>query len=170
MKQRFAFLYAITLLALVAQQSLIAANTDEEQKLIAVLQSGASLAEKDAACARLKFIGTARCVPALSTLLGDEQLSHSARYALEPMPMSEAGQALVDALLKTKGMTQVGLINSLGVRGETRAVPELTKLRQNPDNVVASAAATALGKSAALTRSRLWKELSKAPLAPSTLQ
>src|SRR5438094_611879 len=60
--------------------SLSAAGADEAQ-LIRVLQSDASLHEKDAACARLKRIGTAECIPAIAALLTDEQLSHSARYA-----------------------------------------------------------------------------------------
>src|ERR1700694_2415388 len=75
-----------------------AADTDEEQKLIQVLQSNAGPAEKDAACARLKFIGTSRSVPALAALLTDNELSHSARYALEPMQSDAAGAALVGAL------------------------------------------------------------------------
>src|SRR5262249_45695925 len=119
---------------------------NEEQKLISVLQSGVSLTDKDAACARLKFIGTARCVPALAALLTDEQLSHSARYALQPMQEPEAAQALVDGLAKTKGLLTVGLINSLGARAESRAVPELGTLLQDSDATVAVAAACALGQ------------------------
>jgi hypothetical protein len=56
-----------------------------EQQLIQVLQSKAALMDKDAACVQLKRIGTARSVPALAALLTDEQLSQSARYALEAM-------------------------------------------------------------------------------------
>src|SRR5437868_8253449 len=41
-------------------------ESQEEQQLILKLQSDASLKEKDAACARLKWIGTTRSVPALS--------------------------------------------------------------------------------------------------------
>ncbi len=101
------------------------AQGDEEQQLIAVLQSDSSLTKKDAACARLKRIGTDQSVPALAALLTDEQLSHSARYALESMPSAKAGEALADALAKTSGLTKVGIINSLGFRGETagRACP-----------------------------------------------
>lgn len=121
-----------------------AATTNEEQRLIAVLQSGAPPAEKDAACARLKHIGTDRSVPALATLLTEEQLSHSARYALEPMPSNKAGRALIEALAKTSGLTRVGIINSLGCRGEERAVSALAKLLSEPD--ASEAAALALGQ------------------------
>ncbi len=123
-----------------------AAQTDEEQQLIAVVQSDRSLGEKDAACARLKRIGTDQSVPALAALLTDEQLSHSARYALESMPSAKAGQALIDAVGKTSGLTQVGLINSLGFRAEKRAVPALARLLTDQDAQVAAAAATALGQ------------------------
>ena len=104
------------------------------------------LGEKDAACARLKRIGTDQSVPALAALLTDEQLSHSARYALESMPSAKAGQALTDALAKTSGLTKVGIINSLGFRRETRAVPALARLLTDQDAQVAAAAATALGQ------------------------
>ena len=125
----------------------------EEQNLLAVLQSTASLGEKDAACARLKRIGTAKAVPALSNLLLDEQLSHSARYALESMPIPEAGRALLTALARTTGLTQVGIINSLGLRRERQAVPALAELLAaaerrdtNSEDSVPIAAAQALGQ------------------------
>jgi HEAT repeat protein len=146
MKKWLSLLGAVMVLAPLVQTAADAQTANEEQRFIAVLQSGASLAEKDAACSRLKLIGTARCVPALSALLTDEQLSHSARYALEPMQAPEASQALLDALSKTKGLIKVGLINSLAARRETRAVAELAKLLQDPDTLVVSASARALGQ------------------------
>jgi HEAT repeat protein len=123
-----------------------AAPANEEQQLIGVLQSNQSPREKDAACARLKRIGTARSIPALAALLTDEQLSHSARYALESMPDAQAGQALTDALGKTSELTKAGIICSLGFRHETRAVPALVTLLTDHDANVAVAAATALGQ------------------------
>ncbi|HEV2390865.1 MAG TPA: HEAT repeat domain-containing protein [Verrucomicrobiae bacterium] len=110
------------------------------------MQSNASLQEKDAACARLKFIGTALSVPALAALLTDNQLSHSARYALESMQFEEAGQALRDALPKTTGPIRIGIINSLGVRAEGWAVPVLAGQLADPDPAVGCAAAAALGR------------------------
>ena len=123
-----------------------AAQTNEEQRLIGVLCSDSALAEKDAACAQLKRIATARSIPALAALLADEQLSHSARYVLESLPAAKAGQALTEALGKTSGMTRVGIINSLGYRRETRAVSPLVKLLTDQDQHMAAAAATALGQ------------------------
>src|SRR5580692_1377299 len=110
-----------------------AAIAGDEVQLMAILQSDHSLAEKDAACARLKWIGTARCVPMLAALLTDDQLSHSARYALESMPGPEAETALLQALAKTSGSNQIGVINSLAVRQDTVAVPALRKLLYGAD-------------------------------------
>ena len=76
-------LFAAHLSLLFFLGSSVQADTAEEQKQIAILQSNSSSQQKDAACARLKRIGTARAVPALAALLTEEQLSHSARFALE---------------------------------------------------------------------------------------
>src|SRR5262252_3310689 len=104
------------------------AEQNEEQRLIGVLESSTLPREKDAACARLKRIGTEQSIPALAALLTDEQLSHSARYALESMPYPKAGAALVDALEGSTGLTRLGLINSLAVRRDAQAIPALVKL------------------------------------------
>jgi HEAT repeat protein len=119
---------------------------EEEQRLISVLESSSSLQEKDAACAQLKRIGDAACVPALARLLTDTNLSHSARYALEAMPWPEAGRALADALPRTSGMLKVGIIDSIGQRKQKTAVRPLAAELANPDLLVAAAAADALGR------------------------
>lgn len=123
-----------------------AAEPAEEQQLINVLRSNSTLDQKDAACARLKRIGTAASVPALAALLADEQLSHSARYALESMPAPEAGRALLAALDQTAGLSKVGVIHSLGFRRETTAAPALTRLLNDGNVEIAKAAAVSLGK------------------------
>jgi HEAT repeat protein len=146
MKRLLYLTVALGLLLPGLQFSLWAAQTNEEQSLIGVLRSDHSPAEKDAACARLKRIGTDQSVPALAALLTDEQLSHSARYALESMPTPKAGQALVDALATTSEATKVGIIISLGYRHETRAVSALAKLLTDHGAHVAAAATTALGQ------------------------
>ena len=127
-----------------------AAEQNDEHALIHILQSSASPKEKDGACARLKRIGTEQSIPALSALLSDERLSHSARYALESMPFPRAGVALLQGLENTSGLTRISIINSLGVRREPQAVPALEKLlvadrkslaQRDEDTVVAVAAA-----------------------------
>jgi len=133
-------------LACLLSGPLSAAGPTEEQRLVNVLQSDRSAKDRSAACVRLKQIGTARSVAALAGLLATDELSHSARYALESMPWPQAGAAMVAALTTTNGLTKVGLIDSLGVRREARAVGPLVKLLEAKDEAVASSAAVALGR------------------------
>lgn len=118
----------------------------EVDRLTAVLKSDAPAYDKGQACKRLAFLGDARCVPVLAAMLGDERLSHSARYALESIPDPAADEALRNALDKVKGKQLVGVINSIGVRGDRAAVKQLGSLSKVPDDEVASAAAAALGQ------------------------
>jgi HEAT repeat protein len=141
-KPRWAWLPLILALA----SPILAAEVPNEQQLIQILQSDAGPKEKDAACSKLKRIATAASVPAVAALLTDEQLSHSARYVLEPMPMPEAGAALIEALGKTSGQLRIGIIDSLGVRREPNAATPLAKMLGGEDGGVAIAAAAALGK------------------------
>ena len=148
MKRLFAFAFVLPLAALLLLPRPAFAGGDAagETQLIGVLQNGVSAADKAEACARLKWIGTAASVPALAQLLTDKELAHSARYALESMQCREAGDALRAALARTTGSNKVGLINSLSVRREKAAVPDLAGLLSDPDPEVAMAAARALGK------------------------
>jgi HEAT repeat protein len=123
-----------------------AVRADEEQDLIAVLQSPAGAAQKGAACLRLRLVGTARSVPALAVLLTEERNAHAARHALEGMPVPEAGAALREALGRTSGLIRVGVIDSLGWRRDPEAVPLLRPLLVDADAVIAGSAASALGK------------------------
>jgi len=134
--------YALLLAILLAVPRAFASETE----LIALLKSDAKLEEKAAACRQLATIGTKQAVPALAPLLADEKLSHMARFALEPIPDPSADEALRDALGKLKGKLLIGVINSVAVRGDKKAIPQLLKLWQDPDPAVADAAAAALGK------------------------
>ena len=117
----------------------------QEAKLIAVLQSGASQEDKAAACRQLARVATKQSVPVLVTLLGDEKLSHMARYALETIPDPSVDEALRDALGKLKGRPLQGVIGSLGARRDAKAVDALAKLLAGDDADAAQAAARALG-------------------------
>ena len=121
-------------------------QADEEQDLIAILRSEAGATQKWDACFKLRRIGTARSVPALAALLGEERLSHAARNALAGMPCSEAGKALRQALGNSSGSMKAGLIDSLGWRREPQAIVLLTPLLSDTDTVIASATASALGR------------------------
>src|ERR1039458_260815 len=148
-KTSFQLVVAVSLLTSAFPSAAFADDTSEEARQISVLQSQSSPQDKDAACAWLKRHGTAKSVPALATLLTDEQLSHSARYALESLPGPEAEHALIAALAQTSGLMKAGIVNSLGVRREPAAVAELAKLLADADVQVASASAAALGEIAA---------------------
>lgn len=121
-------------------------RADDEQDLIATLQSDASAPKKCDACERLRVFGTVKSVPALAALLGQEKTAQAARYALEAMPYPEAGAALREALATTSGPIQSGLADSVGWRRDTAAVPLLKPLLRGTNDVVAAAAATALGR------------------------
>ncbi|MCS7316330.1 MAG: HEAT repeat domain-containing protein, partial [Bryobacteraceae bacterium] len=115
----------------------------------------ATLFEKAKACQRLAAIGGKEAVPALAPLLTDPQLSHYARFGLEPNPEPAAGEALRGALRKVQGPLLVGVINSLGARRDERAVEALGRLLASPDPEVAKAAAAALGRISGLRAARL---------------
>lgn len=134
----------LTLLLGFAVHSPMAAGAADERQLIAILESGAGRAEKDAACAALKLHGTPACIPAVAKLLLEPELAHSALYVLESM--SEAGPALCSALDTTKGSTRIAVMNSLGVRRESAAVPILARSLTGPDEAQAVTAARALGE------------------------
>ncbi len=116
-----------------------------ESELLAVLKSSASEKDKADACLELSRIGTKDSVAPLAALLGDEKLAHMARYALEPIPGPAVDDALRDALGKLKGRLLVGVIGSIGVRRDIKAVDPLCKRLDDQDGDVVQAAARALG-------------------------
>ncbi len=118
---------------------------EQVDRLIAVLKSEAPQKDKADACRGLAVIGTKDAVPALAALLGDEKLSHMARYALEPIPDPAVDDALRDALGRLRGLPLVGVIGSIGVRRDAKAVEALGKMLQDSDANVAQTAARALG-------------------------
>jgi HEAT repeat protein len=142
---------ALVLAVFVAGAAQLSAQTvppggkEQVDKFIAVLQSDAPLKEKVDACRGLGVIGTKEAVPALAALLGDEKLSHNARYALEPIPDPSVDDALRDALGKLKGRPLAGVIVSIGARRDAKAVVPLWKMLLNPDADMVQAAARSLG-------------------------
>lgn len=118
-----------------------------EAKLIAVVESpNATFAGKQFACQALQAVGSEKCVPALSKLLLDERLSHSARYALQKMDSPAVDRALQEALAKTKGNTKIGILNTLGDRAKPATIGSLAALAGDSDPAVAGAAIRAIGR------------------------
>jgi hypothetical protein len=149
MKTRF---FALALGLVFVTASLLAADqtsplvTRNQDALLEVLQSNSSSRKDKAdACRELAVIGDRKAVPVLAPMLADPELSHNARYALETMRGTEVDSALRDQLPKVKGRLLVGIIGSLGVRKDARAVKPLSGLLADEDQQVAQAAARALG-------------------------
>ncbi len=117
-----------------------------EAQSLAVLKSNASRKEKADACMNLARVATKESVPVLAGLLPDPELSHMARYALEPLPDPSVDAALRDAAGKLNGNLLAGVIGSVGVRRSPQGDKLLAGFLNNPDPVVAEAAARALGR------------------------
>ena len=121
-------------------------SAEKQAKLIAVLRSDATPDDKAITCKKLAIYGTEEAVPALAPLLSDPELASWARIALEAIPGPAADDALRAAMRKEKGLLLVGVINSIGVRRDAKAVRGLVARLKDPDAEVASAAASALGR------------------------
>ncbi|MCX6932679.1 MAG: hypothetical protein NTZ29_08320, partial [Verrucomicrobia bacterium] len=116
-----------------------------ETAALAVLASDAGLREKARACQELGDFGGPASVQALAALLGKEHLADYARSGLEGIKDPSAGEALRTALPTLEGRYLAGVVNSLGVRRDTAAVPALQKLALDPKRGAAEAAIASLG-------------------------
>ncbi len=118
-----------------------------EAKLLGVLGEGAAtMPAKQFTCRMLRVVGSEKSVAPLAKLLGDEQLSHAARYALEAIGGDATDAVLREALAKTSGRTRLGIIGSLGARCDHKAIPALGELVGSPDANTARAAIRALAR------------------------
>ncbi|GMV90469.1 MAG: hypothetical protein AMXMBFR82_02470 [Candidatus Hydrogenedentota bacterium] len=147
---KYAGILAAVLIAAVAFAAEEPVHTEDtpraEEELIAIVQGDGDWMAKQQACRELRHIGTQNSVPALATLLGDEKLSHMARYAMEDMDFPEVDAALREALKTTSGMPKMGVVISLGERRDAEAVPQLVELLSDSDENIAAASAGALGR------------------------
>jgi HEAT repeat protein len=116
-----------------------------ESAALAVLASDAGLQEKARACQELGDFGGPKSVAPLAALLNTEHLADYARSGLEGIQDPSAGRALRKALPTLEGRFLAGAVNSLGVRREIAAVPELQKLALDPKRGVAEEAVASLG-------------------------
>jgi HEAT repeat protein len=85
-------------------------------------------------------------VPMLAPLLSDPRLASWARIALEAIPGPAPEAALRSAMGSLQGKLLIGVINSIAVRHDPKAVSGLVKKLKDADPDVASAAAVALGR------------------------
>lgn len=117
-----------------------------EKQLNEFLKSDATYAAKDFVCRELSVIGTEASAPTLAGMLTDEKYSDMARYALERISGEKIDVALRDALPKATGNAKIGIINTLGVRGDKKAVGALAELSSDANEAVACAAIASLGR------------------------
>ncbi len=135
---------AVALSAIAAEDSQTSA--EKVRNAISILKSSAEPAQKAMTCKWLAVYGNQDAVPALSPLLADPELSSWARIALEVIPGRAADEALREAMGKVQGKLLVGVINSIGVRRDAKAVNGLVAKLKEADVEVATAAAVALGR------------------------
>jgi HEAT repeat protein len=115
-------------------------------KLLAIVKDpNSTVFQKAIACKKLAFTGGPEAVAPIAALLSHPQLACYARFGLEPNPASSVDDALRAALPKLKGKLQVGVITSIGVRKDAKALGALTKLIDDGDAQVAGAAAASVG-------------------------
>ncbi|MEK7795409.1 MAG: HEAT repeat domain-containing protein [Candidatus Hydrogenedentota bacterium] len=118
-----------------------------EERLAGVLASkGSTPGAKDFTAKQLNRIGTSACIPKIAPLLLNADTADLARYVLERMEGGAATDALLSALSKTRGAVRVGILHTLGERGDSSSVARIKQLTGNGDPAVMRAAMIALGK------------------------
>ncbi len=128
---------------------------------LAVLASEAGVHEKARACQQLGDFGGPESVPALASLLSHEVLADYARSGLEGIADPSAGQALRQALGTLQGRNLAGVVNSLGVRRERAALPELQALALDPKRGVAAEAMASLGMMGSVEAAKTLQQILK---------
>jgi len=120
-----------------------------ESKLLEVLKKAdTSDNDKVTACQNLGWYGTKASIAALSALLNDAkpELRHAARYGLEMIPDPAVEDVFCKAAGELKGPALVGVLQSMGNRGNAKSVEILKGRMNDADKQVAAAAVQALGK------------------------
>lgn len=139
-------LAALTLVAPSQAADAPSTSADKARQALSVLQSDAPAEEKALACKQIAIHGGPEAVSALAPLLADERLSAWARIPLEVLPGTAPDDALREAMGRLYGNLLVGVINSIGIRGDTKAVDALAGRLKDANVDVASSAAVALGR------------------------
>lgn len=94
----------------------------------------------------LSFVGGDGAATAIAPLLKDPELAEDARLALQRIPDSAAGHALIAGLDNAAPEILPRIIDSLGQREDARAVGALAKYAESPDLTVSAAALNALAR------------------------
>lgn len=141
--------WMLVLAALRATAELDSGILMDEAKLIEVLQkAGTSDNDMVTACQNLGWCGTRTAIAPLVALLANEKpfLRHAARYGLEMIPDPAVETAFCEAAGRLTGPALVGVLQSMGNRGNAKSVAILSVRMADADKGVAEAATQALGK------------------------
>ena len=129
--------------------------TMDPPKLVAMVKDpNSTLFQKAIACKKLAFVGGKEAVAPMAALLSHPQLSCYARFGLEPNPDPSVDEALRAALPKLTGKLKIGIITTMGVRKDAKALDALTKLIEDGDPEIAGAAAASVGMIGGMQASR----------------
>ncbi len=92
-------------------------------------------------------VGGSEAVPALEAAVKDKDLWDAALLAMEDIPSRDADDALRRLLDTTEGRARLGVIQTLGLRGDPASVVRLASIqKQDGDAATRSAAARALAR------------------------
>jgi hypothetical protein len=117
-----------------------------EKRVTGALATATTPDAKAFLCRMLFLIGSTQAVPTLEALLTDPASSHMARYVLGRLEGPGVDDALLRALPKATGKTQLGIVNTLAERRCAVALPGIAKLFASTDPLAAGVAAAALGR------------------------
>lgn len=118
-----------------------------EKQLLGQLRGRASAGLTDFICRQLSLIGSEQAVDVLIPMLTNPKVADMARYALERIPGAQVDQKLRSSLSQVPDVaTRVGIVATLGVRRDTKAVSSLAEYLSQDNAQLATAAAAALGR------------------------
>jgi len=141
-------------------------------KLLAMVKDpNSTLFQKAIACKKLAFVGGKDAIHPMAALLSHPQLGCYARFGLEPNPDPLVDEVLRAALPKLTGTLQIGVINTIGVRKDIKALDALIKLIDHQDAETACAATASVGMIGGLQAARALQAAlgrTKPPVFPVT--
>ena len=144
--------------------------TMEAPKLVAMVKDPKSTVfQKAIACKKLSIVGGKDAIAPMAALLNDPHLACYARFGMEPNPDPSVDEAFRAALPKLTGLLKIGVINSIGVRRDAKALDALGKLIDDKDPAVAQAAAASVGMIGGLQASQVLQSAlgrTKVPVFP----
>jgi HEAT repeat protein len=133
-----------------AAQTVTAGQADRlalSNQLLGVLADpNATVHAKRFVCGQLVLVGGDEAVKPLARLLADDELVHMACSALGRIDSEKATGGLIEYLDRVEGDALVTLINTIGLRGDAKAVPFLAEIADQGEPAARAAAISAIGQ------------------------